>query len=110
MTAGVSTLAIFAALTGIVLVTKKDFSWLRSTMILGLFVAIGAMIAAVAFGLTFGLGLTIFFIFIAAASILYGTSNVLHHYHPEAYVAASLSLFSSVVLLFMQLLRLFSRE
>lgn len=110
MTAGVSTLAIFAALTGIVLYTKRDFSWLRSALVLGSMVTIGLVIAALAFGFTLGIGVTVFLVFLAAAWILYDTSNVMRHYHPESYVAASLALFSSIVMLFLQLLRLFSRD
>jgi FtsH-binding integral membrane protein len=105
MTAGVSTLAIFAALTGVVLVTKKDFSWLRGVLILGSLVTLGLIVASLIFGFTLGLGFTVAMIFFAAAWILYDTSNVLRHYHPESYVAASLALFSSVALLFWYILR-----
>jgi FtsH-binding integral membrane protein len=112
MTAGVSTLAIFSALTGIVLVTKRDFSWLRGVIILASFVAFGLLIASMIFGLglSMSLGMTVFLIFLAAAWILYDTSNIMRYYHPESYVSAALALFASVVLLFMQLLKLFSRE
>ena len=41
-----------------------------------------------------------FMIFFAAGAILYDTSNIIHHYNPEQYIAASLSLFASVALLF----------
>lgn len=105
MTAGVSTLAIFAALTGVVLVTKKDFSWLRGVLILGSLVTMGLIVASLIFGFTLGMGFTVAMIFFAAAFILYDTSNVLRHYHPESYVAASLALFSSVALLFWYILR-----
>lgn len=105
MTAGVSTLAIFAALTGIVLVTKKDFSWLRGVLALGSMVVLGLIVASLIFGFTLGLGFTVAMIFFAAAWILYDTSNVLRHYHPESYVSASLALFSSVALLFWYILR-----
>ena len=37
---------------------------------------------------------------LAAGSVLYTTSNILHHYHPGQHVAASLALFSSIALLF----------
>lgn len=104
-TAGVSTLAIFAALTGIVLITKKDFSWLRGVLMLGSFVAIGLIAASLIFGFTLGLAFTVGMIFFAACWILYDTSNVLKHYHPQSYVAASLALFSSITLLFWYVLR-----
>lgn len=106
MTAGVSTLAIFAALTGVVLITKKDFSWLRGVLMLGSLVVLGLIAASLIFGFTLGLAFTVGMIFFAACWILYDTSNVLRHYHPESYVAASLALFSSVALLFWYVLRL----
>ena len=105
MTAGVSTLAIFAALTGVVMITKKDFSWLRGALILASMVTLGLIVASLIFGFTLGLGFTVAMIFFAAAWILYDTSNVMRHYHPESYVAASLALFSSVALLFWYILR-----
>ena len=43
----------------------------------------------------------------AGAAILYNTSNIMHHYNEAQYVAASLSLFASVALLFWYVLRIF---
>ena len=43
---------------------------------------------------------------LAGASILYDTSNVLHHYRVEQHVAASLALFASVGLLFWYILQI----
>jgi FtsH-binding integral membrane protein len=37
---------------------------------------------------------------------MYDTSNVLHHYRTDQYVAASLALFASVAMLFFYVLRL----
>jgi len=42
----------------------------------------------------------------ASAAILYDTSQVLHHYRTNQHVAASLSLFASVALLFWYVLRI----
>jgi FtsH-binding integral membrane protein len=46
-------------------------------------------------------------VLVASGYILYHTSNVMHHYHTDQYVAASLALFASVALLFWYVLRLF---
>ena len=43
----------------------------------------------------------------AGAAILYDTSNVIHHFPEDRYVAASLELFASVALMFWYVLRLF---
>ena len=39
--------------------------------------------------------------------ILYDTSNVLHHYPEDRYVAGALQLFASVALMFWYVLRIF---
>jgi FtsH-binding integral membrane protein len=44
---------------------------------------------------------------LAGGSVLYDTSNVLHHYPEDRYVAASLELFASIALMFWYVLRLF---
>jgi FtsH-binding integral membrane protein len=44
---------------------------------------------------------------LAGASILYDTSNTLHHYEEDRYVAAALELFASVALMLWYVLRLF---
>jgi FtsH-binding integral membrane protein len=44
---------------------------------------------------------------LAGVSILYDTSNVLHHYPEDRYVAAALQLFASVALMLWYVLRLF---
>jgi FtsH-binding integral membrane protein len=43
---------------------------------------------------------------LASAAILYTTSNILRVYHPKQHVAASLTLFASVALLFWYILQI----
>ena len=45
-------------------------------------------------------------VLLASISILYSTSNIIHHYGTEQYVAAALGLFASVALLFWYVLRI----
>jgi hypothetical protein len=45
-------------------------------------------------------------VLLAAGSILYETSNIVHHYHPNQHVAAALGLFASVALMFYYILYL----
>jgi FtsH-binding integral membrane protein len=107
--AAYTTLAIFAALTASVFISRKDFSWLRS----GLMMASGAAMALIGLSLVFGFSLGIVFsigmVLLAAGQILYQTSQVLAHYDPRQHVAASLALFSSVALLFWYIIRSFLR-
>jgi FtsH-binding integral membrane protein len=105
MTAGVSTLAIFAALTGIVMVTKKDFSWMRGALMILSLGALGLVVFSLIFGFQLGILFVVFMIALSACYILYDTSNIMRHYHPQAYVAAALTLFASVALMFWYILQ-----
>jgi FtsH-binding integral membrane protein len=97
----------FAALTAIVFVTRKDFSFLRGILMWGGVSAIVLIIAGAVFGFQLGTYFSVAMIALAGASILYDTSNVLHHYSEDRYVAASLELFASVALMLWYVLRLF---
>jgi uncharacterized protein len=97
----------FAALTAIVFVTRKDFSFLRGILMWGGVSAIVLIVAGAIFGFQLGTYFSVGMIALAGAAILYDTSNVLHHYSEDRYVAASLELFASVALMLWYVLRLF---
>jgi FtsH-binding integral membrane protein len=104
--AGVLTLVMFGGLTALVFVTKSDLtSWGKYLWLAG-FGAIGVVICALLFGFQLGVWFSGAMIVLAAGYILYDTSNVLHRYRTEQYVAASLALFASVALMFWYVLRL----
>jgi FtsH-binding integral membrane protein len=105
--AALVTLLGFAGLTAVVMVTRKDFSFLRGIVMYGGIVALLVIVGGVAFGLNLGTWFSIAMVGLAGASILWETSNVLHRYPEDKYVAASLSLFASVALMFWYVLQLF---
>lgn len=105
--AAVVSLLGFAGLTAIVFVTRKDFSFMRGMLMFGGVLAIVAIIGASLFGFELGTWFSVAMVGFAGAAILYDTSNVLLHYPEDRYVAAALSLFASVALLFWYVLRLF---
>ena len=108
--AAVVTLSLFLGLSAIVFITKKDFSFLRSFLTIGFFVALGLIVAGVAFGFNLGLVFSGGMVVLAAGSILYQTSNMVHKYSEDQYVAASLGLFASLMLLFWYVLSIFSSD
>ncbi len=110
MSAAVVTLLVFAALTAFVFVTKQDFSFLRSGLMVAGFLALGGVGVSLLFGFTLGIWFSVFMIGLAAGYILYYTSNVLKHYGTDQHVAAALALFSAVALMFWYVLRLFLRS
>lgn len=107
LSAAMLTLLLFTGLTVVVFTTRKDFTWLGGTLKILFFVALGIIAASMIFGFTLGVLFSAVMVVLAGAAILYNTSNVLHRYGPEQHVAASLSLFASVALLFWYILRIF---
>ena len=101
------TLFLFIALTAIVFITKKDFSFLRTAITVGTIVAIGVIIAGIAFGFNLGLFFSGFMVLLAAGSILYQTSNLVHRYHSGQYVVAALGLFASFMLMLWYIIQFF---
>jgi FtsH-binding integral membrane protein len=100
LTAGVGTLAIFAALTAVVFITKADFSFLRTFLFIAGAAAMIGVLASIAFGFSLGIWFTVGMIFLAALYISYYTSMVMHQFRTDQSVAAALALFAAVVLLF----------
>jgi FtsH-binding integral membrane protein len=105
--AGLLTLTLFGGITGTVFITRKDFSFMRSALTIGGFVALGLIVASILFGFSLGTLFSVLMVGLAGGYILYYTSNVLHHYRTDQHVAASLALFAAVALMFWYILRLF---
>ncbi|MET0551886.1 MAG: Bax inhibitor-1 family protein [Vicinamibacteria bacterium] len=97
----------FAGLTAIAFVTRKDFSFLGGMLRWAGVLALVLIASSLLFGFELGTFFSVAMVGLAGASILYDTSNVLHHYPEDRYVGASLELFSSVALMFWYVLRLF---
>lgn len=108
--AAVLTLSLFTGLSAIVFITKKDFSFLKSALTIGFFIAIGLIIAGTLFGFNLGLWFSAGMVVLASGSILYQTSNMIHKYKEDQYVAASLGLFASLMLLFWYILSILSND
>jgi FtsH-binding integral membrane protein len=104
--AGIITAALFAGLTFVAFTTKKDFSFLGSVLKISFFVALGLIVASMFMGFNLGLWFSGAMVLVAGCSILYQTSNIIHQYRPDQYVAASLGLFASVALLFWYVLQI----
>ncbi len=104
--AGLITIAMLLGISAVAFTTKKDFSFLGGMLKIGGFIALGLIVASFILPITIGLWFSAAMVIFASASILYNTSNLIHRYQPGQHVAASLSLFASVALLFWYLLRL----
>jgi len=104
--AAVITLGLFSGLTAVVFLTNADFSFLKTALTLGTFIAIGFIVAGVAFGFDLGLWFSFAMVALAGISILYQTHRLKNGYHTEQYVGAALGLFASLMLLFWYVLQI----
>jgi len=103
--AGITVLAS-AGLIATVMITRKDFSFLRGLLVWIGMLAIVGIFGSIIFGFHLGTWFSVAMIGFAGAAILYDTSNIMHHYPQDRYVAASMSLFASIAMMFFYILRL----
>ncbi|MDR2234886.1 MAG: Bax inhibitor-1 family protein [Chryseobacterium sp.] len=104
--AAMLTISMFAGLSLVAFMSKKDFSFLRNIIVIGGFIALGLIVAGAIFGFNLGLWFSVGMVLLASASILYETSKLKNTYTTEQYVGASLQLFASIMLLFWYILRI----
>ncbi len=106
MTALGGTGAIFLALSGYVLTTKKDFSFMGGFLMIGLFVMIGASLLNIFLQIpVLSLAVSGGIVIIMSGLILYETSSIIHGGETN-YIMATASLFLSILNLFQALLHL----
>jgi FtsH-binding integral membrane protein len=105
--AGLVTVLIFGGLTGIVFLTRKDFSFMRGALGVASLGAVALVVCSLLFGFSLGVLFSVAMVVLAAGYILYNTSNILHHYRTDQHVSAALALFADVALLFWYVLRIF---
>jgi FtsH-binding integral membrane protein len=106
--AGIVTLGLFLGITATVFITRADFSFLAPILAIGGFAALGFIVASAIFGFSLGSVFAFAMVAFAGTAILYNTSQVLHQYNPNQHVAASLTLFAGIALLFWYILSIFS--
>ena len=108
--AAVVTGVMFAALTLIGFITRKDLSFLRPLIMWGGFAALALIVVSLIAGYNLGLLFSIAMVALAGASILYQTQNIIRKYPAWAHVGAAVALFGSLMMMFWYVLRIFSRR
>ena len=73
------------------MITRKDFSFLRGLLIWVGILAMVGIVGSLMFGFHLGTWFSVAMIGFAGAAILYDTSNIMHHYPQDRYVAASMA-------------------
>lgn len=106
MTAMAGTGAIFLGLSGYALISRKDFSFMGSFLMVGIIVAFLAGLGAIFFEIP-ALSLTVStaFVLLMSGLILYETSNIIHGGETN-YIMATVTLFVAIFNLFTSLLHL----
>ncbi|MEA5445509.1 Bax inhibitor-1/YccA family protein [Gammaproteobacteria bacterium AB-CW1] len=98
--------AIFLGLSGYVLTTRKDFSFMGGFLMVGILTAFLAGIAAVVFSMpALSLAVSAMFVLLMSALILFETSRIVHGGETN-YIRATVTLFVSIYNLFLSLLQL----
>lgn len=106
MTALGGTGAIFLALSGYVLTTKKDFSFMGGFLMVGMLVVLGAMLLNIFLQIpALSLAMSAGIVLLMSGLILYETSSIIHGGETN-YIMATASLFLSILNLFQALLHL----
>jgi modulator of FtsH protease len=106
MTAMVSTGAIFIGLSAYALVTRKDFSFIGSFLLVGILVAFLAGLSAIFFEMPMlSLAVSSMFVLLMSGLILYQTSSLIHGGETN-YIMATVTLYVSIFNLFTSLLHL----
>lgn len=100
----------FAVLSFIAIRTSKDFSFLRSFLLWGGFLALGAIALSVLSGSALGVWFAVAMIGFAGAAILYDTQRIYHSFPADRKTAAAMELFSSIALLFWYVLQVLTRR
>jgi len=97
---------IFLGLSGYALTTRKDFSFMGASLMIGILVAFLAGLAAMFFNIpALSLGVSVMFILLMSGLILYQTSEIIHGGETN-YIMATVTLFVSIFNLFTSLLHL----
>lgn len=112
------TAIVFFALSGYVLTTKKDFSFMRGILVAGMVVVLVALVGSLVAGMfgvdisTFSLAISAAIVFLMSGFILYDTSRIVNGGETN-YLMATTGLYLNIYNLFVSLLHLigaFSNE
>lgn len=110
--AGVLTVGIFGGLTVYAFLSKRDFSFMRGMLFVGLIVVVLAgllnMLAVGSTGLGFAIACAALLLF--SGYVLYDTSNIIRRYPTNEYIAGAMDLYLDAFNIFLALLRILNRR
>ena len=105
--AGVLTVGIFGGLTAYVFISKRDFSFLRGMVMVGLIVVVlAALLNIFLASSAFSFGIAVATLLLFSGFVLYDTSSIIRRYPTNEYVAGALSLYLDAFNIFLALIRI----
>lgn len=99
--------ALVLGLTAAAFVTRADFSFLRTVLVIGSFAALGVVVVAVVAGSALGTWFSLAMIALMATAVLYQTWQVRARFAPHQHLEAGFALFAAFVTLLFYVVRLF---
>jgi len=108
--AALTTALLFLGLTVTVFTTRTDFSFLKTAVVLGSFIALGAIVVFTIFGINPGSWFAIAMIILMGAAILWQTWQVKEKLHTDQYVGAAVVLFAGFMTLLWYVIQLYLRR
>lgn len=101
------TIFAFGGLTGYVLVSGKDFSFIKGFIWTGFWILLGFMVVGFFIqSWAFHMAITAVGLLVFAGFVLYDTSNIMHRMGPSEWVAGAFSLFIDFINMFIRVLML----
>ncbi len=106
--AGVLTIGIFGGLTAYVFISKKDFSFLRGMVTVGLIVVVlaGLLNIFLVGSSAFSFAISVAVLLLFSGFVLYDTSNIIRRYPVNEYISGALSLYLDAFNIFLALLNI----
>jgi len=105
------TALVFVGLSGYVIISRQDFSFLGGALTIGILVLLGFMIGTFFFHApAFMMGVTVGGLLLFGLFVLYDTSVIMNHLEADEWVAGALRLFVDFINLFIRILSLLSQR
>lgn len=107
LAAGLLTVGIFGGLTAYVFISKRDFSFMRGMLTVGLVVVVLASLLNIFLAMSaFSFAISAAALVLFSGFVLYDTSNIIRRYPTNEYVAGALSLYLDAFNIFLALINI----
>ncbi len=101
------TVFAFGSLSAYVLISGKDFSFMKGFVWTGFWILVGFMVMGIWIdSWAYHMGITAAGLLVFVGFVLYDTSEIMHRYGPEDWVAGAFSLFIDFINMFIRILML----